>query len=242
MGHNGVMTDSLPKDVRCPSCGYDMSGLPSWVCPECGEDQSQHEEASQARVEFVSGPFISRRVAGYAVALPFVYVTVASVGLMNAGLFVLLIVGAVLGIGVTVGLGEVIAWSAYEHDRDVVRRVWMQKLWVLHLPWVLAPATSVLIFVAGAFDSFATFVLGMGAALIWSLFWLFGLFIWFGESVMAHKKYGVRDTGRLSIALFICGLLTLAATLAMSLVGWHVTLLAADFWFPQPFLEGWEDF
>ena len=76
------MSYPLPNNVRCPSCGYDMSGLPSWVCPECGENHADCAEALAARAVFLeSWPKSMARVRVYAIAVPIVFCIAAGIGL-----------------------------------------------------------------------------------------------------------------------------------------------------------------
>ena len=124
----------------CPSCGYDMSGLPSWVCPECGAEVPTSVDIMHKRHEYAAGWHegeTTRFHRAIAVAGVYAVLTAAAtrqIGNVIPAAFVLLV-----SMYLTALLGKMVAKGADRSDRDAVRMIWGRELWILHLPWLAWP-------------------------------------------------------------------------------------------------------
>lgn len=79
------------KAPRCVACGYDISGLPTWTCPECGRDLRRVGVLGTHQRQRPPGKVLSEAIAGLTV------------------LFLIVVGGVEYTLGV---LGNITAWWA----------------------------------------------------------------------------------------------------------------------------------
>jgi HEAT repeat protein len=64
MLYRGLLRDRARGRLRCPSCWFDMSGIPGLVCPECGHDARTQARLGKTRRHF--GPLLAAVALGAA--------------------------------------------------------------------------------------------------------------------------------------------------------------------------------
>lgn len=116
-----------PPDVQsprdCPACGYDMRGIPSAKCPECGADY--HDAVARiARREDSGWSWLwSLRWALLGlVSMPLLWVPVAW-GLLKFGGFAGYLLAVVSGVLVAAGVTFFCAAQAYEEQSDEIEGI-----------------------------------------------------------------------------------------------------------------------
>jgi len=71
----------MPSARTCPACGYETSGVPGHICPECGEDERDHRALTSA-----SEDLFQQVVARVATSVAALISTVAFLLYATAGL------------------------------------------------------------------------------------------------------------------------------------------------------------
>lgn len=143
------MTDEPIKLDGCPACGYDMTGAPSSICPECGADLGHGAEIIRQNVARRSIWWII--AGGLLIAATVLY---RLIYLSNRGFSTLSVaIGAVAVVAVVSAAGIDFVVRRPEAVRRVVFIIWLRSSFWLYLPWIVVPA---LVLIAQMWQRLAT--------------------------------------------------------------------------------------
>ena len=192
---------AMPSGFRCPACGYDLSALASRRCPECGLDVINlnlvEHEARQALLAR-AGAFFTRQAAWWGGVLV-VYSGAAGVfgRSIGVGAMALLTLGiAALG---SIALGGVPSQAAPDWERQLVRMVWVRRVWLLHAPWLSIAFGACVALFAGVMESrsggggLGVLMVGVLGLPIWALGTLIAFGIWGYRWTQDLRDIGVRS-------------------------------------------------
>ena len=229
---------SVPPDFSCAQCGYPSGRSGSVVCPECGWAATTAELlARETRREIVrrwaSEPSRVRR-----------WMTVAccySLGGAVISKSVLAGVGALAALGVAIPVSVWIGgrWQARLHAerRDYLRVVWHRLLWILHLPWLVAPMFVMVALIVGLIDRWAADPSGeaysqvvLAGFFCWCIFSVGSYLAWWLERLRAIRIGGYRRLGWADAWAALAGLAVSAGASGLGFGAGLVTAFGISDW------------
>lgn len=162
-----------PPGTTCPLCDYDLVGVASKVCPECGLELTADNLGDAERMARFSnsgpGAFIAATTA------PFLVAFVAGLAWSPLADLILIAVALTYAAGAMGLLGVRRGW------RVRVYLLWLRVAWSLHLPWLTTAAALV---VGVTIEDFTPGV-SRGAPILFFGAWapiLLGLAAWLGAT------------------------------------------------------------
>ncbi|MBX3358788.1 MAG: hypothetical protein KF745_10190 [Phycisphaeraceae bacterium] len=142
----------IPPQSTCPDCDYDLSGLAPDHCPECGAAVNDESRAVTAyRLETV-GQARSCIVMFISVLLvvPFCYALGATLSVRESGVApVVIVILSTILVGSLIPIA-IAASFVRPSLRAFLWAFWLQHIWKLHAPWLVAPMIMAILLVVVA--------------------------------------------------------------------------------------------
>lgn len=131
----------LPAGLRCPACGYELSGSTTPRCSECGRDITFTDLLCfTARQRLLSDRWRLLVRHGVAAAGTVAVMTIgAAVVTRSAAATVGALAVCSIALAMWAGAGWLLSRFAREHERDLYALAWLQSTWWLHGPWLCIP-------------------------------------------------------------------------------------------------------
>ena len=228
----GAGGPTLPEDHCCANCGYPSGKSGSVVCPECGWEATTREMNIRAsRLATIEAWERGSRWYGWWLKACVVY----AFGALVVSRSLMAGIGAVFAVGVAVPISAALGHFSFR-VRDEERQrylvvVWEQTLWILHLPWLVAPVfVTVALFVglidrwAGDTEARAYQVVVTVGFFAWLVGCLVAFLVWWRRRLRALALDGYRRLGWADGWAFVAGV---AVTLGTGFIGFGAGVTAA---------------
>lgn len=229
----------VPEDHLCTHCGYPSGRSGSRICPECGWEATPAEIAAFARRDAeVEG--WTRQGAPRTKTRWLIVVALYSLGAGVIGREAGPAAYALLGLSMVVGLSWWMGgWCVLRSRPDrgaYLRMVWQRKLWILHLPWLVAPLFVAAAVAVGLVDLWAGDERGAAyqtvvtsGFFLWLLASLGCFFAWWGVRLRAVNAGGYR-AGTADALAFFAGLAITAGTVMLGFLAGVLSALSVAQW------------
>jgi len=170
------------------------------------------------------------------VAVAIVYSLGAGVVTRSINVAAASLLAMLLGVSATWQFGEWSAWRSRRERRRYLGMVWAQCLWVLHLPWLVAPLFVLVALFVGLIDLWAG-QWGRGAyhwAVVAGFFlWLIGcvaaFIVWWRRRLVTVAAGGYRP-GRADAVAFLLGGVVAAGATGLGFVAGFATAVGVARW------------
>ncbi len=221
-----MMPDTHP--LACLTCGYDLTGIESPRCPECGRSFTDQDRPSMARLRAIldRGDAIPWKYLGVWLLVAMVYAAGAEFMRGNDDMPALIIGAIVLPIACfgSFALGSVVLLGCERPKRLAAQDAWRRELWVLHFPWLVIAPVSV-VFLASFFalkaaglDLVATIWVGLTVLVVWLVCSLAAPFVFMRRARRRLAGTGA-DARLIRLRLWIAALIVLGGAMFLGLGG-----------------------
>ena len=245
VGECGVVTGAgraggvaVPEDHCCSRCGYPSGRSGSVVCPECGwEATAQDIDMRAHRLGTITAWELGVRWYGWWLAASAVYALGAMVVVqsLQAGIAAVLVVG--LAIPLSAALGRIPLRRHDDERRRYLLVVWEQTLWILHLPWLVAPVFLAVALFVGLIDRWANgWRGGVYQTIVKLVFfgWFVGcvvvFVVWWQRRIRALALGGYRRLDWADGWAFLAGVVVIVGAGFMGFVAWMATAIGVADW------------
>jgi hypothetical protein len=219
--------------IVCPACGYDLSGVAHGPCPECGRLCAfDATDIANQRAD-IADPRAFRQIAIACAAIPIIYPVGVMILLGETATALPAAIACLIAVTGSIGVAWPLSLLWPAHHRATARAIWIRRVWILNLPWLVAPvlallAVSIEILARVALNrsgvvlpvALGGFMIWMGGGLLYGIVWLGTIYEWFDRAKL-------RVSPSVALAVFLVGAAIWVVSLLFGFLGGAASALGS---------------